>query len=149
MSINMEVSCYNISWLIKSVILTTENFRWITKNMINQSYEELILFNNNDAIHQRHWRYFALEVFKCLMHLNPVFLWSYINRNSIACTSRSVLVPVLFNLYLNDLFHFADFAEVCNFADDTTISCLWQWSKQLEQEIKARRFFSNWMVWNQ
>ena len=107
MSINMEVSCYNISWLIKSVILTTENFRWITKNMINQSYEELILFNNNDAIHQRHWRYFALEVFKCLMHLNPVFLWSYINRNSIACTSRSVLAPVLFNLYLNDLFHFA------------------------------------------
>ena len=107
MSINMEVSCYNSSWLIKSVILTTENFRWITKNMINQSYEELILFNNNDAIHQRHWRYFALEVFKCLMHLNPVFLWSYINRNSIACTSRSVLAPVLFNLYLNDLFHFA------------------------------------------
>ena len=33
---------------------------------------------------------------------------------------RSVLGPVLFNLYLNDLFYFSDFTEVCNFADDTT-----------------------------
>ena len=32
----------------------------------------------------------------------------------------SFLGPILFNLYLNDLFYLADFAEVCNFADDTT-----------------------------
>ena len=32
----------------------------------------------------------------------------------------SVLGPVLFNLYLNDLFYLSDFTEVCNFADDTT-----------------------------
>ena len=32
----------------------------------------------------------------------------------------SVLRPILFNLYLNDLFYLSDFTEVCNFADDTT-----------------------------
>ena len=32
----------------------------------------------------------------------------------------SVLGPILFNLYLNDLFYLADFTEVCNFADGTT-----------------------------
>ena len=33
---------------------------------------------------------------------------------------RSVLEPILFNLYLNDLFYFADFTEFCNFGDDKT-----------------------------
>ena len=32
----------------------------------------------------------------------------------------SVLGPILFNLYLNDLFYLSDFTEVCNFADETT-----------------------------
>ena len=31
----------------------------------------------------------------------------------------SVLGPILFNIYLNDLFYFL-FCNVCNFADDTT-----------------------------
>ena len=28
--------------------------------------------------------------------------------------------PLLFNIYLNDLFYFTEFTEVCSFADDTT-----------------------------
>ena len=31
-----------------------------------------------------------------------------------------VLGPLLFNIYLNDLFLLLDYREVCNFADDTT-----------------------------
>ena len=32
----------------------------------------------------------------------------------------SVLGPLLFNIYLRDLFYLAESTEVCNFADDTT-----------------------------
>ena len=32
----------------------------------------------------------------------------------------SVFGPLLFNIYLNDLFYFTESTEVCNFADDTT-----------------------------
>ena len=33
----------------------------------------------------------------------------------------SVLGPLLLNIYLNDLFMFVKDAEICNYADDTTI----------------------------
>ena len=33
---------------------------------------------------------------------------------------RSALGPLLFNIYLNDLFYLAESTKVCNFADDTT-----------------------------
>ena len=37
---------------------------------------------------------------------------------------RSILGPVLFNFFINDLMFFIQETEVCNFADDTTIySC--------------------------
>ena len=32
----------------------------------------------------------------------------------------SVLRPLLFNIYLNGIFYFVEYTEVCNFADDTT-----------------------------
>ena len=32
----------------------------------------------------------------------------------------SVLGPLLFNIFLNDLFYLSEYTEVCNFADDTT-----------------------------
>ena len=32
----------------------------------------------------------------------------------------SVLGPLLFNIYLNDMFYIIERTEICNFADDTT-----------------------------
>ena len=35
----------------------------------------------------------------------------------------SVLGPILFNIYLNDLFYIVEYSNICNFADDTTPNC--------------------------
>ena len=57
----------------------------------------------------------------------------------------SVLGPILFNLYLNDLFYLPDFTEVCNFADDTTFhACdndLNNLIKRLEHDALAIEWF--------
>ena len=31
----------------------------------------------------------------------------------------SILAPLLFNIYLNNLFFLSEFTDICNFADDT------------------------------
>ena len=36
----------------------------------------------------------------------------------------SILGPILFNIFLNDLFHFIDSCDVCNYVDDNTLSAL-------------------------
>ena len=43
----------------------------------NESYEELLLRNNEVSIHQKQLRILATEVFKSLADINPGFMKSY------------------------------------------------------------------------
>ena len=43
----------------------------------NESYEELLLRNNEVSIHQNQLRILATEVFKSLADINPGFMKSY------------------------------------------------------------------------
>ena len=46
----------------------------------NDSYDELLEENKDLSIHQRHFRYLAIEVSKSITHLNPQFMWYYFNE---------------------------------------------------------------------
>ena len=54
----------------------------------------------------------------------------------------SVFAPVLFNIYLNDLFFLSEFTDLCNFADNT--SCDIDLIKWLEHDsFVAIEWFEN------
>ena len=67
----------------------------------------------------------------------------------------SVLDPVLFNIYLNDLFYLAKSTKVCNFADDTTLFVCDKDLKTLisrlehDSHLAIEWFESNYMKLNQ
>ena len=57
----------------------------------------------------------------------------------------SVIAPVLFNIYLNDLFFLSEFTDLCNFADNTTFyACDIDLIKRLEHDsFLAIEWFEN------
>ena len=77
------------------------------------------------------------------------------NRVITGCTQGSVLVLLIFNIYLNDLFFLVHYTAVYNFADDTTFFAC---DKNLESLINRfghdsflaiERFQNNYMKLNE
>ena len=54
-----------------------------------KSSDELLDINNDVNVHQKHLRILALEVFKSITHVNPEFMWSYFNENTIPYNLRN------------------------------------------------------------
>ena len=48
---------------------------------------------------------------------------------------RSILAPVLFNIFINDIFNFVDSSSLYNCANDNTVSCS---DNSLENVIRKR-----------
>ena len=55
----------------------------------NESYEELLILNNEVSIHQKQLRILATEVFKSLADLNPDFMKSYFTIKEIPYCLRN------------------------------------------------------------
>ena len=54
----------------------------------NKSHVELLELNNDLSSHQRNLRYFAIEAFKSIMHLNSQFMGSYFKEKPMPYNSR-------------------------------------------------------------
>ena len=65
------------------------------------------------------------------------------------CPSRSVLGPLLFLLYINDLNQAIKFCKVHHFADDTNLLCLSNSIKKLNKLVNADlKHLVNWLNGN-
>ena len=61
----------------------------VIHNDYQKSHDELLDVNNDVNIHQQHLRILALEVFKSIADVNPEFMWSYLNENTIPYNLRN------------------------------------------------------------
>ena len=52
-------------------------------NNFSDSYDTLLLMNNDISFHQKHLRYLTVEVYKTISEINPSFMWPYFRNNPI------------------------------------------------------------------
>ena len=61
----------------------------------------------------------------------------------------SILGPLLFNIYLNDLFYFINDTDVCNYADDTSLYAVDFYLNNLVNRLeKETDVCAKWYYWN-
>ena len=88
---------------------------------------------------------------KCVRVNSNFSMWEEIISG---VTQGSILGPLLFNIFLNDLFLFVENSDLSNYADDNTLYSSGNDLEKVKQtlrqdfEIVARWFYENYMVLN-
>ena len=92
--INSQSNYTSIIWMFcqKQDYLKIEKIQYKALKIVynsNDSYEELLLRNNEVSIHQKQFRILATEVFKSLADINPDFMKSYFTTKEIPYCLRN------------------------------------------------------------
>ena len=92
--INSQFNYASIIWMFchKQDYLKIEKIQYKALKIVynsNESYEELLLRNNEVSIHQKQLRILATEVFKSLADINPDFMKSYFTIKEIPYCLRN------------------------------------------------------------
>ena len=93
--INSQFNYAPLVWMfagktsINKICKTHHRTLQVTHNDYQKSYDELLDINKDVNIHQKHLRILALEVFKNITHVNPEFMRSYFNENTIPYNLRN------------------------------------------------------------
>ena len=75
--------------------------------------------------------------------------FSFWKEMKLCVPHRSVLGPLLFNIFINDIFLLLNETEICYYADDTTIQCSHQELKEVTLRLESDNVkLSNWFAEN-
>ena len=72
--------------------------------------------------------------------------WSKIRRG---IPQGSILGPILFNIFINDIFMIIEQSDICNFADDNTLHSCGEWLTEIKENlIFDTKCILNWVRLN-